>query len=159
MNLLIVIDLQNAFINENTKESPQKIKKLIETNQFDKIVFTKFINSLTNPVYISIKWNKCMSLESQRILIDTKDYPIFPKETYSILTSELKDYLVNNNIQKIYLCGIDIECCVLVSTLNLFENNYDVYVLKDYCYSMNGNQAFENAITILKRNIGKDRVI
>ena len=159
MNLLVVIDLQNAFINENTKESPQEIKKLIETNQFDKIVFTRFINSLTNHVYTSIKWNKCMSLESQRILIDTKDSPIFPKETYSILTSELKDYLVNNNIQKIYLCGIDIECCVLVSALNLFENNYDVYVLKDYCYSMNGNRAFENAITILKRNIGKDRVI
>lgn len=159
MNLLVVIDLQNAFINENTKEAISKIEKLIETNSYDNIIFTKFINSLTNPVYTKIKWDKCMSLESQRILIDTKEYPVFPKETYSIFNSKLKDYLVKNNIQKIYLCGIDIECCVLVSALNLFENNYDVYVLKDYCYSMNGNQAFENAIGILKRNIGKDRVI
>ena len=56
-----------------------------------------------------------MSLESQRILIDTKEYPVFSKETYSILNSYLKDYLVKNDIQKIYLCGIDIECCVGVS--------------------------------------------
>lgn len=159
MNLLIIIDLQEAFINENTKEAISKIEKLIETNSYDNIIFTKFINSLNNPVYTSIKWDKCMSLESQRILIDTKEYPVFSKETYSILNSYLKDYLVKNDIQKIYLCGIDIECCVLVSAFNLFENNYDVYVLKDYCFSMNGKETYENAIGILKRNIGKDRVI
>ena len=39
------------------------------------------------------------------------------------------------------------------------SNNYDVYVLKDYCFSMNGKETYENAIGILKRNIGKDRVI
>lgn len=159
MNLLIVIDLQNAFINENTQESVSKIEKLITTNTYDNIIFTKFVNSFNNPVYTKIKWDKCLSEESKRIPIDTKDYPIFLKETYSIFNSELKDYLANNNIQKIYLCGIDIECCILVSALNLFENNYDVYVLKDYCFSMKGKEAYENAISILKRNIGDAKVI
>ena len=42
MNLLIVIDLQEAFINENTKEAISKIEKLIETNSYDNIIFTKF---------------------------------------------------------------------------------------------------------------------
>ena len=159
MNLLIIIDLQAAFINENTKSAPAEIQKLMATHHFDKIMFTKFVNSLTNPVYTSIKWDKCLTEESKNILLDTRNYPVLSKETYSIFTSELKDYLANNDIKKIYLCGIDVECCVLVSALNLFENNYDVYVLKDYCYSMSSNQAYENAIAILKRNIGKDRVI
>lgn len=159
MNLLIIIDLQAAFINENTKEAPAEIKKLMTTHHFDKIMFTKFVNSLTSPVYINIKWDKCLTEESKKILLDTRDCPVLSKETYSVFTPELKNYLKNNNIKKIYLCGIDIECCVLVSALNLFENNYDVYVLKDYCYSMSSNQARKNVIAILKRNIGKDRVI
>lgn len=159
MNLLIIIDLQAAFINENTKEAPAEIKKLMTTHHFDKIMFTKFVNSLTNQVYINIKWDKCLTEESKKILLDTRDCPVLSKETYSVFTPELKNYLTNNNIKKIYLCGIDIECCVLVSALNLFENNYDVYVLKDYCYSMSSNQARKNVIAILKRNIGKDRVI
>ena len=46
MNLLIVIDLQEAFINENTKEAISKIEKLIETNAYDISIFNKFINSL-----------------------------------------------------------------------------------------------------------------
>ena len=62
MNLLIVIDLQEAFINENTKEAISKIEKLIETNSYDNIIFTKFINSLNNPVYTSIKCLKKLIL-------------------------------------------------------------------------------------------------
>lgn len=159
MNLLIIIDLQAAFINENTKEAPAEIQKLMTTHHFDKIMFTKFVNSLTNPVYTNIKWDKCLTEESKKVLLNTRDCPVLSKKTYSVFTSELKDYLASNNIRKIYLCGIDIECCVLVSAFNLFENNYDVYVLKDYCFSMNGKETYENAIGILKRNIGKDRVI
>lgn len=159
MNLLIIIDLQAAFINENTKEAPAKIQKLMTTHHFDKIMFTKFVNSLTNPVYTNIKWDKCLTEESKKVLLNTIDCPVLSKKTYSVFTPELKDYLTNNNIKKIYLCCIDIECCVLVSAFNLFENNYDVYVLKDYCFSMNGKETYENAIGILKRNIGKDRVI
>lgn len=159
MNLLIIIDLQAAFINENTKEAPAEIQKLMTTHHFDKIMFTKFVNSLTNPVYTNIKWDKCLTEESKKVLLNTRDCLVLSKKTYSVFTPELKDYLTNNNIKKIYLCGIDIECCVLVSAFNLFENNYDVYVLKDYCFSMNGKETYENAIGILKRNIGKDRVI
>ena len=62
-------------------------------------------------------------------------------------------------IDKIYLCGIDTECCVLKTAFDLFENEYDVYVLKDYCACMCGTQRHNNAIEILKRNIGYDKII
>ena len=43
-NLLLVIDLQENFINNNTKNVPNSIKKLIDSNIANHIVFTKFIN-------------------------------------------------------------------------------------------------------------------
>ena len=72
---------------------------------------------------------------------------------------ELKNYININNIENIYLCGIDIECCVLVTALNLFENGYNVFVLKDYVYCTHGEERKNNAIEILKRNIGEKNVL
>lgn len=44
--LLLIIDVQNNFINHNTKNIPLKIEKLIKKNKFDYIAYTKFINDI-----------------------------------------------------------------------------------------------------------------
>ena len=43
--LLLIIDVQQDFINENTKEYVDKIESLIKIQEFNYITFTKFINS------------------------------------------------------------------------------------------------------------------
>ena len=62
-------------------------------------------------------------------------------------------------LSKIYLCGIDTECCVLKTAFDLFENEYDVYVLQDYCACSKGIERHNNALQILRRNIGYDKII
>lgn len=158
-NLLIIIDLQNEFINEYTNNSINEIKTLISSNKYNNIIFTRFINSNNNPTFTKLNWNGCLDEESKKICIDTNNYKILDKETYSAYNSDLVNYINDNRIDNIYLCGIDIECCVLITAMNLFENGYNVYVLKDYSYCTNGINRKNNAIEILKRNIGKDRVI
>jgi len=43
-NSLIVIDVQNYFVNEHTKSIPEKIAQFIDKNKFNFVLFTKFIN-------------------------------------------------------------------------------------------------------------------
>ena len=57
------------------------------------------------------------------------------------------------------LCGIDTEACILKTAFDLFEKEYDVYVLKDYCASTLGVKRHNNAIAILKRNIDEKSII
>ena len=45
------------------------------------------------------------------------------------------------------------------TAFDLFENGYNVYVLKDYCACTYGEIRHNNAIEILKRNIGEKYVI
>ena len=60
-SLLLVIDLQNAFINKYTKNLPKKINDLINTKHYDDIVFTKFINS-DNSIFVEkLKYNGCIN--------------------------------------------------------------------------------------------------
>ena len=157
-SLLLIIDLQQGFINNNTEHLLIKIKDLLKEDKFDKVVFTRFINSTDNILFKKLNYKDCITEDSKKLLIETNN-KIIDKQIYSAFIPELKAYIEENDISKIYLCGIDTECCVLKTAFDLFENEYDVYVLKDYCACMLGLQRHNNALDILKRNIGYDKVI
>lgn len=158
-SLLLIIDLQNAFINKHTKKLSNKIKQIIDSNQYDNIAFTRFINFENSIFAKKLNWTGCLKDEDKKIMIDTKNNPIFNKSIYSAVSKQLIDYIKKNKITKIYLCGIDTECCVLKTAFDLFELGYDVYVLKDYCSCMHGVRRHNAALAILSRNIGKDFII
>ena len=71
----------------------------------------------------------------------------------------MKDYIRENDISEIYLCGFDTDACIQKTAIDLFEQNYDVYVLKDYCMSHLGKETHDFHINNLARLIGKDRII
>ena len=157
--LLLVIDVQNDFINDNTKDYVNKIEKLINSNKYDEIVFTKFINNENSKWYKELNYKGCIDKQGQDIVIDTQEYKIFEKTIYSALNNELRKFIKENDIEQIYLCGFDTDACVLKTALDLFENNYEVYVLKDYCMCSKGVEFNNIIINNLKRLIGKDKII
>lgn len=157
--LLLVIDAQKSFINEHTKPYIKKIKKLIEAKKYEKVAFTKFINSKNSIWYNRLNYRGCMTEEEQSIMIDTKNNKVFEKNIYSAFNKELVDYIEENNIGQIYLCGFDTDACVLKTALDLFENNYEVYVLKDYCMCSAGQKIHNETIENLKRLIGREYII
>lgn len=157
--LLLVIDLQKSFINDFTKDLPNKITQLIDSNKYDDVIFTKFINNQNSIFYKKLHWNGCIESDDKKIIIDTKNYKVFEKNVYSSLSKEVKTYIEDNRISEIYLCGIDTECCILKTAFDLFEQNYNVYVLKDYCACTYGINRHNNALEILERNIGKEFII
>ena len=79
-NLLLVIDLQENFINDNTKNVPNSVKKLIDSNITNHIVFTKFINYDSSNFYKILNYKDCMNEKDRKIVIKTKDYKIIKKE-------------------------------------------------------------------------------
>ena len=156
--LLLVIDMQNQFMNDNTVFLIDKINNLIKENKFDNIVFTRFINNKDNMFYKKLGYTGCSEKGTREIVIETSE-TILDKTVYTALNVDLKQYIINNDIDEIYLCGIDTECCILKTALDMFEEDYNVYVLKDYCACTHGIERHDNAIKILERNIGKKYII
>ena len=123
MNLLLIIDFQNEYLNEVTSRSVKELNDLVNSNKYDDILFTRFINSKDNPVYSIAKWEGCMDEESISIPIDTGNYKVLDKTTYTAYNDELIEYIKEHNINNIYIAGFDVDCCVFTTALNLFENN------------------------------------
>ena len=144
--MLLIIDLQKNFINEYTKEVLLKIEKLLSKNIFDYVAFTKFINDTNSQFCKILNYKGCIDDEDRKIVIDTKNYPIFDKRIYTTLNLEFKIFLEKNNIKTIYLCGIDTDACVLKTAVDLFENNYDVKVIEGNIFSshIGGYASFAN---------------
>jgi len=157
--LLLVIDVQKSFINENTKPYIKEIQKLIESNKYEKVAFTKFINSKESIFYKRLNYNGCMTDEEQSIMLDTKNNKVFEKTIYSAVNKNLIEYIEKNNIGQIYLCGFDTDACIQKTAIDLFEKDYDVYVLKDFCMCKSGKELHDIIINNLKRLIGKDSII
>ena len=141
--LLLVIDVQNDFINEHTKNILTEIKELVDSNKYDLTAFTRFINDENSIWYKKLNYKGCMTKEGQAIAINTKNNKVFDKNIYTAVNDELKKYIQKNNISKIYLCGFDTDACVQKTAIDLFEQNYDVYVLKDYCMSHLGKETHD----------------
>ncbi len=159
-NLLLIIDVQRNFINENTESLISKISTLTKDSiNYKYIAFTKFINDENSNFYKVLNYKGCMHENDREIVLDTNGYKIFNKRTYTALTNELKNYIKEKNINVIYLCGIDTDACIFKTALDLFENNYNVKVLKDYCMSHSGLENHNMAIILLEKLIGKDNVI
>ena len=156
--LLLVIDVQKDFINEHTKKILPKINKLLNSNTFDLIAFTRFINDEDSIWYKKLNYKGCMTKEQQKIVIDTENNKIFDKKIYTAVNDELKDYIRENDISEIYLCGFDTDACVQKTAIDFFEQNYEVYVLEDYCMSHRGEELHNIVIDNLKRLIGTDSI-
>jgi nicotinamidase-related amidase len=155
---LIVIDVQNGFINKKTSLLPQKIADLIAKRKFDGIVFTKFVNKKGSNYFKILNWRNMQRSPDTDIhpalASLVKKYGVFQKMTYSVFGNKsLQPFLKRKKITRVYLCGIDIDACVLATAFDAFDLGYKVTVLSEYSKSQGGKNYDRAAQKILGRNI------
>ena len=155
---LIIIDVQNYFVNELTKFIPEKIVKHIDEVDYDFIVFTKFINKKGSNFFKLLNWNKMLGGDDTEIHNSLIRFcgkkNVFVKNTYSIFKAKgLSEYLKINNIKSLCLCGIDTEACVLASAFEGFDLGYDVKIIKELCASHSSKSLNNSALRIVDKCI------
>ncbi len=155
---LVVIDMQKCFCNEYTKYLPEKIKNEIETGVYGLIVFTKFVNHEKSNFHAH-GYKKCMDVNENELCNEiaeaAKKHRIFEKDAFSAFKADgLVEFLKENDVTEVCLCGTDTDACVMASAYDAFDNGFRVKVLYELCASCNGNEFHQNAITLLKRNLG-----
>ena len=149
MDVLLVIDLQNDFIdgafgNEGNEKIVEPIEKLVE-NFNGEVIFTRdthdqtYLKTLEGehlPVEHCIK-----NSEGWQVRIDTKNYKVIDKPSFG--SYELVGYLEKLNqkekIENIYMVGICTDICVLSNAI-LIKNallNTEVSVIEDLCKGTN----------------------
>ena len=104
---LIVVDVQNYFINVHTKGLPERIQRFIVKNRdtFDYILFTKFVNMRNSNFIKMLKWYKCFKSPEidihDSLLEFTHKDNVFVKHGFSAFKSQhFVRFLKRNKIKE-----------------------------------------------------------
>ena len=154
-NILLIVDMQNGFARyEQTKEIGTKIVELLKTNSFDYVIATKFINPSQGPYRRILKWEKLTSSPEIDLIEGIKADYIFEKEEYTCVNQEMMQEIIRvNEGQKpnnIFIVGVDTDCCVMKTAVDLFEKDIRPIVLLNYCHSNGGEIAHQAGIRVMK---------
>lgn len=128
-------------------------------------IFTQFFDIPNSLFEQQLHWSKFQNEENQRILKEfdeISDKIIFRHSSYGVATKEMIDFLKENQVKKIFLTGIYTDVSVLKSAMDLFDNEFEVFVIKNCCNSVHRNQKnnlHESGIESLSHILGKDHII
>lgn len=164
--ILLIVDMQNGFIRyEQTKNLVKNIKQLLKCKIFDVVIATKFLNQDGSMYEKLFNWQRLKSEEDRNICADLNNYidEIFEKNAYTCVDSTFLSRLCNLNDnalpEKIFIVGVDTDCCILKIATDLFENDIRPIVLTKYCNSNGGYSSHEAGLLCLKRLIGEKQLI
>ncbi len=158
---LFVIDVQTGFVSQNTKYVVERIETLLKQSLFDYVVFTRFLNTGGSPWVNFLNWQHLISEEERNLVSSLQPFAevVFDKYTYSSINQETIAFLKHSKIDTVFVCGIDIDCCVMLTAVDLFEQLIRPCVLTYYSASNGDQESHTAAITVLGRLIGQHNVL
>ena len=159
--LLLIVDVQNGFVSEVTASVVPKLVDLLSKKKFENVAFTKYCNFNSSPFEKYLNWFRLKTDEEQSLVSELMPLAtvVFEKTVYTAINDDMKEYLKNNCIDTVYIAGIDTDCCVLTSAVDLFQMGIRPIVLADYCASNGGPESHNAALRVLHRLIGESQIV
>lgn len=149
---LIVVDMQKGFMTKpNYVSLVSKIQSLIDSGNYEKIYFTKFVNRQGSLYQTKLNWFNLTDDDSTSLVIECDNATIFEKYGYGLTQEQLKEIIALNE-KEIDVCGVETEACVYAIAFQLFDNGIFPNVLKNYVATATQRQEF--AINLLIRQFG-----
>lgn len=159
---LVIIDMQKGFINQHTEHLIDKISEYIKTQEFTKIVATRYINHENTACYKLENWKECLEGSDDIEIVDKLKPFIektFNKDKYSCWNKEFKEFVELNEFDILYFVGVNTGCCVLASVFDAHNDLYDTRVVAELCGSTSGEESHQAGLRILRDCLTKNRVI
>ena len=153
---LLVIDVQNYFLKDAPEDLPQRIVNSYESVKYDHIVFTSFKNTPDSNFVKSLKWDKCDTDDDARLAKEFSELAIndntFVRACYSAFkTTDLHSYLQKLEVERLIICGVDTDACVLATAFEAFDLGYHVKI--DFNLTFSSNELDSATQHIAKSNI------
>lgn len=159
---LLVVDVQKCFLNKFTGHVPARIARLIERENFDPVLFTRFVNVAGGPYHRFLDWHDCEHPPATDLAPALEPWAapdrVFTKAGFTGISDELAQRLRAAPPERLAIVGIDTDMCVLKVAMDVFDLGIEPVVLIDCCASTAGLQAHLAGLAVLSRNIGADQL-
>lgn len=160
---LVIVDLQRGFIAEGGEHLVDAIAAYVDAHRdrYALIIATRFLNQPGSLYETQRDWHAMMSGPPVELVPEIADRAgrILDKSGLAPDRDELWDDLDAEAIERVHLCGMDTDQCVLATALLVWDAGMVPTVLGDLCSSSGGKELHDAARVILRRAIGDRNVV
>jgi len=168
---LLVVDVQNGFVNEHSKHVLPLIADLVDrwSATGRPTIFTRYWNFPDSPWERLIGWRALYGPPETDLapelvpLVDGPNTYVLDKTVYTALTAEGLALLREHDVTDVVICGIATDACVLKTPLDAFELGLTPWVLRDAVASNatrhRASEVHASALTLIGRLVGNGQVI
>ena len=165
--VLVVVDVQNGFVREESAYVVPRIVDLVDQWQASggDTIFTRYINYPGSPFERLIGWSELMTSPQIDIVPELQPYAdrataVIDKKGYGLFADPVGAAIVaERGWSDLYICGIATESCVLATALGAFEADLTPWVIEDASASHAGRVAHDAGILVAQRFIGEGQII
>ena len=166
---LVVIDVQNGFVNEHSRHVVPTIRALADAwlRAGGDAIFTRYRNYEGSPYDRLIGWRGLMQAPETNLdeeiapLAEGENATVLDKTTYTAFTDQGRAILAPYT--DLYLCGIATDGCVLKTALDAFEGGFTPWIIEDACASNATRhpaaEVHQSALTLMSRLVGSGQLI
>lgn len=156
---LIVVDLQQQFMNEHTRHLPAGVQPLLE--RFDWVFASRLLPAAGSAME---RWKgfvpKSVDDPGSALVLDLgmrqpEHTRIVEKHGFGALTSATRTELSALGITTAHVCGVDTDLCVLRTVGDLMEMDIRPVVITDLIATTAGEPLQAHGLLILKRLVGQ----
>ncbi|MEU7151234.1 isochorismatase family cysteine hydrolase [Streptomyces sp. NPDC039022] len=163
---LIVIDVQNGFVNQHSRDVVPAIVRLVKRWQEARapVVFARFRNEPGSPYERITGWTRLRTAEEQALVDELVPYAtqataVIAKGQSSVFTEEGAQLIQSSGWSDLVLCGIDTDSCVYDSAVAAYQKGYRPWIVTDACASTGGPEYHDSALLMAARNISPDQLV
>jgi len=164
--VLVVVDVQNGFITEDSAPVVPVIVELVRRWQGlgGEVVFTRYLNYAGSPYERLIGWTEMTHAPDTDLVPELASHvghsPVVDKRIYSLFTPEGTQLVDEHRWTDLYICGIDTDSCVLKTAVDAFERgDLTPWIVEDACASHAGPEPHNAGLLVARRFIGRSQII
>jgi nicotinamidase-related amidase len=163
---LIVVDMQNGFLNEANWPVVGVVEHLVEhwSAAGGAVIFTRYHNYPDSPFVRLIKWSKLQASPEVDIVAELaahadQAHAMLDKTAYTVFTAEGTALIKEGGWTNLLFCGVATESCVLKSAVDAFELGYTPWLITDASASDASAEAHDAGLLVASRFIGRGQLI
>ncbi|MEV0773831.1 cysteine hydrolase family protein [Nocardia salmonicida] len=169
--VLLIVDVQNGFVNEQSNHVLPAIAELT-TRWADTgrpAVFTRYWNYPGSPWERLIGWRALYGPPETDLAPELLELAAEPnahtldKRVYTALTPEGLALLTELGVTDVVICGIATDACVFKTALDAFEHGFTPWVVRDAVASNatrhKAAEIHDSALLLISRLVGDGQIV
>jgi nicotinamidase-related amidase len=163
---LIVVDVQQGFVNRHSRAALPAIVQLVKSWQAAcaPVVMTRFHNELGSPYETITGWTRLRTADEQALIEELAPYTptaaaVIDKSQSSLFTVDGARLIREAGWTDLVFCGLDTDACVLHSAMDAYQSGYRPWLVVDACTSTGGPAYHDAGLLLAGRNIGQGQLV